>query len=231
MAGEALDVMVSGSHAYVTNGSHPYIGEPGAWGLQVVDVSNPAAPEILGSASTPSSAVSVALSGSYAYVADDGFGVLVVDISDPASPTTVGSIGTPGSAHGVAVSENYVYVADGTFGLQVAATQCEGAVGVNTVSNGPLPTRLLLETTFPNPFVAATTIDYALPASSSARLALYDLQGRRVALLIDRFQAAGRYSLKWDGRNTAGRRIAPGVYFLRLKSGDEVASRKIVLLR
>ena len=61
----------------------------------------------------------VAVSGSYAYVADDTYGLRIIDISNPATPTEAGFYDTPGTAYGVAVSGSYAYVADGTSGLRI----------------------------------------------------------------------------------------------------------------
>ncbi|MBN1920197.1 MAG: hypothetical protein JW892_03050, partial [Anaerolineae bacterium] len=63
---------------------------------------------------TPGSALGVAVSGGYTYVADGyGGGLRVVDVSNPAAPVEVGYYDTPGSALGVAVSGGYAYVVDG----------------------------------------------------------------------------------------------------------------------
>ena len=67
----------------------------------------------------PSYAYGVAVSGSYAYVADYNSGLQIIDISNPASPSRVGSYDTPGYACGVAISGSYAYVADGGSGLQI----------------------------------------------------------------------------------------------------------------
>jgi hypothetical protein len=63
--------------------------------------------------------VGVAVSGPYAYVADDDGGLLVVDITTPESPQIIGAVDTPGDALDVEVSGEYAYVADRTAGLQV----------------------------------------------------------------------------------------------------------------
>ena len=57
----------------------------------------------------------MAVSGTYAYVADSSSGLQVIDITNPASPQIVGSVDTPGYAYGVAVSGTYAYVADGDY--------------------------------------------------------------------------------------------------------------------
>ncbi len=67
----------------------------------------------------------MAVSGSYAYVADDESGLQIIDISVPGSPVIVVSMDTPSNAYGVAVSGDYAYVADIFSGLQVANRLCE----------------------------------------------------------------------------------------------------------
>ncbi len=67
----------------------------------------------------PENALNIAVSGSYAYVADTMNGLQVIDISTPSDPQNIGSVPTPGLAQGVAVSGNYAFVADWSSGLQV----------------------------------------------------------------------------------------------------------------
>jgi hypothetical protein len=66
---------------------------------------------------TPGNAHDVAVSGSYAYVADGSPGLEVVDVSDPAAPRIAGSVDTSGWAWGVAISGSCAYVADASSGL------------------------------------------------------------------------------------------------------------------
>lgn len=62
-------------------------------------------------------------------------------------------------------------------------------------------------------------------------LRLYDLSGRLVSTLINKSQKPGRYSLLWHERDDRGRKVATGVYFLRLKAGKFVRVRKLVVIR
>ena len=73
----------------------------------------------IGGVDTPGDAWSLAVAGSYAYVAASDAGLQVVDISHPRSPTIIGSTSTSGNAKGVAVAGSYAYVAAGDVGLQV----------------------------------------------------------------------------------------------------------------
>lgn len=85
----------------------------------MIDISNPAAPVLAGGYGPRGLAYGVAVSDSYAYVADDSAGLQVIDISDPAAPVRVGGYDTSGYAYGVAVSGGYAYVAEDYVGLQV----------------------------------------------------------------------------------------------------------------
>jgi len=76
-------------------------------------------PVRVGSYDTSGSALGVALSGNYAYVADGAAGLQVIDVSNPASPQRVGGYNTSGFALGVAVSGNYAYLGDLNAGVQV----------------------------------------------------------------------------------------------------------------
>jgi hypothetical protein len=104
------DVFVSNNRAYCANGSA---------GLQIVDVSNPTAPKVIGGCSSNFYAQAVTVSGRHAYLSAGDFGVKVVDISNPASPMLAGFVETAGSAQDVVVSGSNAYLADGTRGLHI----------------------------------------------------------------------------------------------------------------
>jgi flagellar hook assembly protein FlgD len=58
-----------------------------------------------------------------------------------------------------------------------------------------------------------------------------DVSGRRVCTLTDGVQESGRYEVRWDGCDEAGREVSSGVYFYQLKAGKTVVSRKMILLK
>jgi len=60
---------------------------------------------------------------------------------------------------------------------------------------------------------------------------VYNVAGQRVRTLVNGRQRAGYKAIEWDGRDDAGRRVAPGVYFYRMKAGRFEATRKLTLLR
>jgi hypothetical protein len=84
---------------------------------------------------------------------------------------------------------------------------------------------------YPNPFNATTEIRYVVPADGYVHLAVYDVSGRMVATLVDRYENAGYHAVEWNGREPAGAPAASGAYFARLKVGGEVWMGKIILPR
>ncbi len=94
-----------------------------------------------------------------------------------------------------------------------------------------LPTRLALGGNYPNPFNPRTSIRFELPEAARVELAVYDVKGRRVDTLISEQLEAGRHEAIWQGCDEAGRPAASGLYFARLISGEEVLTRKMLLLK
>jgi hypothetical protein len=95
------------------------------------------------------------------------------------------------------------------------------------------PRRTVLYPNVPNPFNPSTQLqfDVAGGATQPVRLAIYDARGRLVRTLVQRALAPGRYAERWDGRDDHGHAQPSGVYFSRLVTLDQSATRKLVLVR
>jgi hypothetical protein len=94
-----------------------------------------------------------------------------------------------------------------------------------------LPDDLRFFPNYPNPFSDQTTLEYVLPDPGTVRLAVYDVLGRQVRVLVDENQQAGRHTVQWDGRDESGRRLASGVYLARLMVGGTTKVRKMTFVR
>lgn len=80
-------------------------------------------------------------------------------------------------------------------------------------SNTPPPSFVLgFDQNFPNPFVESTTLRYSLPQSMRVRLAVYDILGRELDLLVDAQQDAGVYTIEFDAAD-----LPAGLYLARIK--------------
>jgi len=94
-----------------------------------------------------------------------------------------------------------------------------------------LPEPVHLSQNYPNPFNQQTRIDYDLSRPAHVRLTVYDVRGRQVQTLAERFFAAGSHQSVWDGCDQAGRAVASGVYVCELDVGALRQIRRLVLLR
>ena len=102
------------------------------------------------------------------------------------------------------------------------------------INNTPplLPHGIVLQQNYPNPFNAATLIRFDLIRNTSVTLDVFNILGRRVATLADNeLYPAGSHTISWDGRNRAGRDVASGIYFYRIKAEGLSTTRKMVLLK
>jgi hypothetical protein len=93
-------------------------------------------------------------------------------------------------------------------------------------STEQVPQEFRLAQNYPNPFNPSTVISYSIAKAGSVTLKVYDMLGREVATLVNGFQAANTYHVNF---NASG--LASGVYLYELRSGSNVASGKMLLMK
>ena len=96
------------------------------------------------------------------------------------------------------------------------------------------PTKTELLANFPNPFNPETWIPYQLSKPAYVTLTIYNVRGVVVRELALGHRAAGIYysqnsAAHWDGRNTLGEKVATGLYFVKFKAGDYIATRRMLI--
>jgi len=83
----------------------------------------------------------------------------------------------------------------------------------------------------PSPFNPKTEIRFGLVRAVRTTLDVFNVRGWRVVRLVDDVLPAGRHQVTWTGRDQAGRQVASGVYFARLKAGAVTLTRRMVVVR
>jgi hypothetical protein len=91
---------------------------------------------------------------------------------------------------------------------------------------GAAPAGYALEAVSPNPVRGQATVAFRLPEAGAVRVALYDVRGRRVAVLTEGTRTAGRHTVRLD----AGR-LAAGTYVVRLETAEHTATRRATVVR
>jgi len=134
----------------------------------------------------------------------------------------------------VMVPGSYGYVCD-FHSPPMSGSFSAPTTGVEDDATSSRPTGFDLAQNYPNPFNPGTNIRYTVGELGSrqqaignrvVKLAVYDLLGREVAVLVDEQKAPGSYTVAFDATG-----LASGVYSYRLTAGDYVESRKMVLMK
>lgn len=105
------------------------------------------------------------------------------------------------------------------------------ALGSEAVTPAADVRALTLDQNAPNPFNPSTRIRFEVQTRQQVRVAIYDVAGRRVAVLLDSEVAPGRHSVAWNGRSTSGRQVASGIYFYEVRTSYAQATRRMQLVR
>jgi hypothetical protein len=103
-----------------------------------------------------------------------------------------------------------------------------GAEGEETLA---LPTEFRVRQNYPNPFNPSTIISYALPERANVEVTIFNILGQKVTTLIRKSQPAGEYTAVWNGVDVSGQPVASGIYFYRVQAGENVQTRKMMLLK
>lgn len=114
----------------------------------------------------------------------------------------------------------------GTFQGNNQRTGVQNVQGSGSGGSAVTPTSYALYPNYPNPFNPTTTITYDIPKQSNVEITLYDVLGQRIRTILDAPKGPGEYTAHLNAEG-----LASGVYFYRLKAGNYVAVRKMMVLK
>ena len=89
-----------------------------------------------------------------------------------------------------------------------------------------LPADHSISAAYPNPFNPTTNISYSLEEYGKVMISVYDIKGRKVATLIDKYQDLGSYEITWDASM-----FSSGVYLLQMTCENFVSTQKLMLIK
>lgn len=119
---------------------------------------------------------------------------------------------------GASSNSKYVYLQK----VSVTGT----TTGGTAVENTQLPKQFALEQNYPNPFNPSTEISFALARSGYTKLAVYNLLGQEVGLVVNENLNAGNYSYKYNAKD-----LPSGIYIYQLTSSSFKQTRKMMLVK
>jgi hypothetical protein len=100
------------------------------------------------------------------------------------------------------------------------------SISSSPYASGAIPSDYILEQSYPNPFNPSTTITFGLPSASHVSLTIYSSLGQRVGQLVTGLKPPGFHTVSFDGSN-----LPSGLYICRMRAGDYVATRKLLLIK
>jgi hypothetical protein len=145
------------------------------------------------------------------------------------------------TGYGLVVTDFPLYFSNGEDAAALAGAVMDlfgEPTGVEGGEENRIPLSYSLSQNYPNPFNPMTTITFEIPGSAGENsdaplttLSIFDMRGRRVALLLDAELPPGRYQVTWDGKNSQGEEVSSGIYFYRIDSGSFTSTRKAMLVK
>ncbi|MCK4395257.1 T9SS type A sorting domain-containing protein [candidate division WOR-3 bacterium] len=88
-----------------------------------------------------------------------------------------------------------------------------------------------LEQNYPNPIRVKSTIKYVISKACDVEMRIFDVSGKEIEVLVDKYQEAGSYHVNWDIRNISEKELPNGIYFYRFTAGTFIDTKKIVVVR
>jgi hypothetical protein len=107
-------------------------------------------------------------------------------------------------------------------------TLVRSPIGIQVISS-EIPQKFALYNNYPNPFNPVTRINFDIPNLSGdkkVQVAVYDILGNQVEMLVNQELTAGKYSAIWNAEN-----YSSGIYFYRISSGSFTDTRKMILVK
>ncbi len=93
------------------------------------------------------------------------------------------------------------------------------------------PNAELLGQNYPNPFNPTTTIAYNMIEDGNVTIEVFNVRGQKVTTLINEHVEAGDHTLVWEGTNKSNQKVASGIYFYKMKSGNYSSTKKMILMK
>jgi hypothetical protein len=111
-------------------------------------------------------------------------------------------------------------------GVGTAVLYIEGVTGIAENEGHNVLQEFVLKNNYPNPFDQSTTIEYVLPENTHIKLAVYNVQGELLEILVDDQKSAGQYSVIWNADH-----YPAGVYFYIMGSEQSSITKKCMILK
>jgi hypothetical protein len=116
-----------------------------------------------------------------------------------------------------------------------AIIDCEGVCNGGTINCDQLNAETVddfsLMNAYPNPFNPSTIIKFSLHKSDNAALIIYDIKGKEINRILDKYLVENTYEIEWNGLDDNGNYVPSGIYMVNLITNNSHYSRKVTLIK
>ena len=155
--------------------------------------------------------------------------LFVYDVSDIHNISQVAIAQTSaGTNNDIFVNDEYIIIADNI--IYIFPNELSDKATAISAQTEETYSLALLQN-YPNPFNVDTAIPFSLHQRGMAEIHIYNLAGQKVAELETGLRESGRHIIQWDGRDKQGRQVASGIYLFQLRHGENMLTRKMLLLK
>jgi hypothetical protein len=110
-----------------------------------------------------------------------------------------------------------------------------GNTNLTGITNSILPItgQYRLYTNYPNPFNPSTNVPFEIGGITTQRtiVFIYNVMGQRVKKLLDEYLTPGLHQVSWDGRDAIGQQVSSGIYFVEIRTRNQILLGKMFLLK
>jgi hypothetical protein len=211
LEGRTTGIALSNHMLYISRATH----------IDMFDITDPGNPVVFGTYDIPYSLTDIAIEGDYAYTLYPS-GVRILDISDLATINEVAWYRGLFGANSIIVSNGILVVGEQESGFTVLEHMLSTRAGIL------VPEPFMDVNVRPLPFTDVCQIEYRLDNHRHLTMQVYDRTGKLVNTLWDNYQDRGTYQIEWNPKET--RFVAPGTYFLVVRSGVHLLTKKLVYM-
>ncbi len=116
-----------------------------------------------------------------------------------------------------------------------AVIDCEGVCNGTAINcdqlNSEVVNDFILVNAYPNPFNPSTIIDFSLFENENVSLSIYDINGKEINKILEKYLLKNTYKVEWNGRDYNGNYVPSGIYLVNLTTNSGVYSRKVTLIK
>jgi glutamine cyclotransferase len=208
-------------HGITWDGEYLWLDD---FGTKTIDKVDPATGQLISQLNAPGDA-SIGLTWDGEYLWSDDFNTDSLYRIDPVTGDIVAQVVSPHTnPRDMAWDGQYIWVVSWQ-----AATIYQVDVGYQPTSaddDNVVPYKFQLSQNYPNPFNASTLIRFEIASESEVSLTIYDILGREVETILNDKKQPGPYDIRFDATG-----LSSGTYFYRLRAGDKIETRSMVLLK